>query len=182
MVRVLLILVPLALAVYALVDCISSRDEEVKHLPKLVWILLIVLATVVGPLAWIFAGRDRGAGRVAGGGRGGWVAPDDNPEFLRSLGSGQPREGRDGGEGDGEESERDKELLRDWEEDLRRREDELRQDDEPEDGPRPERQAEEQNQQQRRNRGQDAPEGRDGGEDGGGSPPSSSDTPPGGGS
>ncbi|WP_059005767.1 PLD nuclease N-terminal domain-containing protein [Streptomyces specialis] len=88
MLRVLLFLVPLALAIYALVDCISSRDEEIRHLPKLIWIFLIVLAWVVGPLAWIFVGRKRAVpGRGALGHRrsGGWVAPDDNPDFLRSL-------------------------------------------------------------------------------------------------
>jgi hypothetical protein len=145
MLRVLLILVPLALAVYALVDCISTKDDEVKHLPKLVWILLIVLATVVGPLAWIFAGRDRsGAGRGGGGwgggrrggGGGGWVAPDDNPEFLRSLE--QEREERetereperpepereaDGGDGPAPEDREDREDRQDREEDVRRGED-----------------------------------------------------------
>ncbi len=151
MLRVLLLLVPLALAVYALVDCISSKDDEVKHLPKLVWILLIVLATVVGPLAWLFAGRDRTARRAARGG--GWVAPDDNPEFLRSLGE-ERRPGRgdrdgdadgdeDGGadsgsgggsggdkdsDGDsdsGRDGGRDQDLLKDLEDDLRRRDEEL---------------------------------------------------------
>ncbi|RBM17888.1 PLD nuclease N-terminal domain-containing protein [Streptomyces sp. PT12] len=125
MLRVLLILVPLALVIYALVDCITSDDEDIKHLPKLVWILLIVLGWVVGPVAWILVGRNRGAPRVGGFGRrgagGGWVAPDDNPEFLRSLGDDRARE-----ESRREEQEKDKELLESWEEDLRRREEEMR--------------------------------------------------------
>ncbi|WP_049572048.1 PLD nuclease N-terminal domain-containing protein [Streptomyces sp. SBT349] len=124
MLRVLLILVPLALIIYALVDCITSKDEDIKHLPKLVWILLIVLAWVVGPVAWILVGRKRGTPRAGGVGRrsggGGWVAPDDNPEFLRSL-KDDPDPNRDP-----EETRKDKELLESWEEDLRRREEELR--------------------------------------------------------
>ncbi|UWM50441.1 PLD nuclease N-terminal domain-containing protein [Streptomyces carpaticus] len=129
MLRVLMYLVPLALAIYALVDCISTKDEEVKHLPKLIWILLIVFAWIIGPIAWIFIGRKRGAaaggtgagpgfGRRTGGG-GGWVAPDDNPDFLRSLNDEKQRE----------ENAKDKELLESWEEDLRRREEDLRQQD-----------------------------------------------------
>jgi hypothetical protein len=138
MLKVLMFLVPLALAIYALVDCISSKDDEVKHLPKLVWLLLIVFAWVIGPLAWIFAGRRRELpGRTPGRGaaRGGWVAPDDNPDFLKSINDDQTRE----------ENERDKELLESWEEDLRRRENELRDNDDdggsggtgPADGPPP---------------------------------------------
>ncbi|MFB4194792.1 PLD nuclease N-terminal domain-containing protein [Streptomyces carpaticus] len=130
MLRVLMYLVPLALAIYALVDCISTKDEEVKHLPKLIWILLIVFAWIIGPIAWIFIGRKRGAaaggtgtgpgfGRRSGGGGGGWVAPDDNPDFLRSLNDEKQRE----------ENAKDKELLESWEEDLRRREEDLRQQD-----------------------------------------------------
>ena len=40
-----------------------------------------------------------------------WVAPDDNPEFLRSLKAAGAR---------------DEAMLKDWEADLRRREEELR--------------------------------------------------------
>jgi hypothetical protein len=130
MLRVLLILIPLALAVYALVDCISTKDEDVRHLPKLVWILLIVLATIVGPLAWIFVGRERGGKGASswgrGGGGGGWVAPDDNPEFLKSLGD-EPRRAESGQdeEQDPDQPEQGKDdkdpLPEDREEDLRRR-------------------------------------------------------------
>ncbi|MFI7276367.1 PLD nuclease N-terminal domain-containing protein [Streptomyces sp. NPDC049879] len=129
MLRVLLFLVPLALAVYALVDCISSKDEEVRHLPKLVWIALIALAWVIGPLAWILVGRKRGTAAARGRGGVRFVAPDDNPEFLRSLGDDTSPDSparRD-------EAEKDRELLETWEEDLRRREEELRQRDDTDD-------------------------------------------------
>ncbi|RKN41847.1 PLD nuclease N-terminal domain-containing protein [Streptomyces hoynatensis] len=133
MLRVLLFLVPLALAIYALVDCISSEDEEVRHLPKLVWIVLIVFAPVVGALTWILIGRERSL--TARRRSGGWVAPDDNPEFLRSLDQNRLR-GQDGGPEDADEDgRRDKELLESWEEDLRRREEELRQQNRDEDEP-----------------------------------------------
>lgn len=133
MVRVLMVLVPLAMAVYALVDCISTRDEDVRHLPKLVWILLIALAWVIGPLAWLLVGRRRALpGRPAGGRRpGGWVAPDDNPEFLRSLNEGPRREEN----AQDEQDEQDEQLLESWEEDLRRREEELRRKDSDDGGP-----------------------------------------------
>ncbi|MEW1904369.1 MULTISPECIES: PLD nuclease N-terminal domain-containing protein [unclassified Streptomyces] len=119
MLRALLFILPLALMIYAFIDCLNTPEEEVKHLPKPVWAIVILLFSVVGAIGWIFAGKERGPkGRTgAGGGRGagGWVAPDDNPEFLKSL--------KDDGSGAKAD---DDALLKDWEEDLRRREEELK--------------------------------------------------------
>ncbi|MCX4818586.1 PLD nuclease N-terminal domain-containing protein [Streptomyces sp. NBC_01142] len=89
MLRYLPFILMLALTIYAFIDCLNTPEEEVKHLPKVVWVLIILLFTIVGPIVWLFAGKQRRA--VSGGGmRGsagsrGWVAPDDNPEFLKSL-------------------------------------------------------------------------------------------------
>lgn len=94
MLRALMILLPIALAVYALVDLVQTDDERIQGLPKLAWVALIVLIWVVGPLAWLIAGK-RGrrwglpgfAPRPTGpAGRGRSLAPDDDPEFLRNLG------------------------------------------------------------------------------------------------
>lgn len=97
MLRALMILLPIALAVYALVDLVQTDDEQVQGLPKLAWVVLIVLIGVVGPLAWLLAGKKgrqwlpglaprqsapRGTGRP--------LAPDDDPDFLRGLGRGTP--------------------------------------------------------------------------------------------
>lgn len=83
MLRVLPILLGLGLAVYALIDCVRTPDDEVKGLPKPLWVVLIVLVTFVGPIAWLLAGRERrGRGPVRPSRP---VAPDDDPEFLRRL-------------------------------------------------------------------------------------------------
>jgi hypothetical protein len=96
MLRVLMFLVPLALSVYAFIDCISTKDEDVRHMPKPLWAILVLLFPLAGSISWIIAGRKRqpatGPGRFQGGdGRGQWVAPDDNPEFLKSLDEDRPR-------------------------------------------------------------------------------------------
>ncbi|RSS61087.1 PLDc_N domain-containing protein [Streptomyces sp. WAC07061] len=86
MLRYLPFLLILALTIYAFIDCLNTPEEEVKHLPKTVWVLIILLFSIVGPVVWLFAGRKRAA--AGGGGRARrqqWVAPDDNPEFLKSL-------------------------------------------------------------------------------------------------
>ncbi|WP_328318991.1 PLDc N-terminal domain-containing protein [Streptomyces sp. NBC_00388] len=121
MLRYLPFLLVLALWIYAFIDCLNTPDEEVRGLPKVVWVLIILLfgEVLVGPVAWIAVGRARrgtgGAGAAPGGrrrgGRDAWTAPDDNPEFLATLRA---------------ENTKDASLLKDWEADLRRREDELR--------------------------------------------------------
>jgi hypothetical protein len=118
----LFFLVDLALMVVALIDCLSTGEYEVRSLPKVVWVFLILLFSPVGPIVWFVAGRPQHApvGRA-----GAWkpgsgfpendrprsMAPDDDPEFLRRA----SRNRRD-----------DEEMFTKWEADLRRREDELR--------------------------------------------------------
>jgi hypothetical protein len=85
--RVLLVLVTLGVTIYAVIDAIQTEDARVQHLPKLIWIGLILLFTPVGAIAWYFAGRQRGPQR---GGRGPRYpsaprGPDDDPDFLRNL-------------------------------------------------------------------------------------------------
>ncbi|MCH0563170.1 PLD nuclease N-terminal domain-containing protein [Streptomyces sp. MUM 2J] len=141
MLRYLPFLLVLALWIYAFVDCLNTPEEEVRGLPKVVWVIIILLfgEVLVGPIAWLVAGRNRGP-RPANGStpteghrnhRTAWVAPDDNPAFLNSLkeGNKKDKDAKDakGDKGDkGEGNEKDDELLKRWEADLRRREEELR--------------------------------------------------------
>ncbi|MEV4433703.1 PLD nuclease N-terminal domain-containing protein [Streptomyces sp. NPDC049555] len=87
MLRYLPFLLVLALWIYAFIDCLNTPEDEVRNLPKMAWVLIILLfgEVLLGPVAWLIAGRPRAATRRAAGGGGRWVAPDDNPEFLRSL-------------------------------------------------------------------------------------------------
>ncbi|MEU6098458.1 PLD nuclease N-terminal domain-containing protein [Streptomyces sp. NPDC047079] len=120
MFRYLPFLLVLALWIYAFIDCLNTPEEQVRGLPKVVWVIIILLfgEVLVGPIAWLVAGKVRHA-PVNGSTpsewhrnhRTAWVAPDDNPGFLRSL---------------KEENKKDEALLKDWEADLRRREEELR--------------------------------------------------------
>ncbi|MEK9520214.1 PLD nuclease N-terminal domain-containing protein [Streptomyces sp. NPDC087908] len=113
MLRALLFILPLALMIYAFIDCLNTPEEEVKHLPKPVWAIVVLLFSVVGAIGWIVAGKERRP-RTRGA-AGGWVAPDDNPEFLKSLKDEKAATGLP-----------DDEDLRAREADLRRREEELR--------------------------------------------------------
>lgn len=83
--RVILFLLGFALTVYALTDCIQTPDEKVQHLPKPLWLLLIVIAPLAGPVAWLLIGRRRRVGRTGPPQRRGPIGPDDDPDFLRGL-------------------------------------------------------------------------------------------------
>lgn len=95
MLRVLMVLVPLGLSIYAFIDCITTEEKDVRYIPKPLWAILVLLFPLVGSISWLIVGKDRAAtaGRSASR-RGGWVAPDDNPEFLKSLREENERERR----------------------------------------------------------------------------------------
>ncbi|SES49215.1 Phospholipase_D-nuclease N-terminal [Pedococcus cremeus] len=87
MLRVLPWLLGIALTVYAAVDCIQTEEDRVRNLPKLVWVFLILLFAVAGPLAWFIAGRPKGQWPTRGPGQRPSAprGPDDDPDFLRNL-------------------------------------------------------------------------------------------------
>lgn len=97
MLRYLAILLVLAVWIYAFIDCLNTPEKEVRKLPKVVWVIIILLfgqALLLGPVAWFAVGRPRrnapyGATRPD---ERRWVAPDDNPDFLKSLGTGSGAE------------------------------------------------------------------------------------------
>lgn len=83
--RYLGLLLVFGLTLYALIDCIRTDDSEVKGLPKVLWVVVIVLIGLIGPIAWLVAGRDRRFRPPARPRPAGPVAPDDDPAFLREI-------------------------------------------------------------------------------------------------
>jgi hypothetical protein len=137
MLKVLLYAIPIVLVIYSIVDCLQTPDTELRGLPRLAWLVLILVFPIAGSVAWLLAGRARGGAtspRLAwptGPTTGGTevqrparrIAPDDDPEFLSQLG--RRNSAHDA-------------LLDEWERDLRGRESDLRGDDSkptPGDGP-----------------------------------------------
>ena len=125
MIRLLPFVVEAVILVFCLIDAILADDSRVRNLPKWGWILLIIIIPLVGGIAWLVAGRPVNApprqvpwpSRTAGypeTERPAHLrpkAPDDDPEFLASL----------------KKSNSDHErMLKQWEDDLRRREEDLR--------------------------------------------------------
>ena len=107
----------LALWLYCIFDVISTQESLVRNLPKVLWLVLVIILPAVGSIAWLILGRPPGAGfgpgdtgyrRPSGFNRPSRaIGPEDSPEFIAEI---EDRASR----------------LRRWEEDLKRREDELR--------------------------------------------------------
>lgn len=120
-VAVVLALASVVLTALALISSLSVEDKSrLRNLPRWAWLLLILFVPTLGPIAYLVFGRPSPPGKSGSG----WPlsgppepprprAPDDDPEFLRSLD--QPTISKE-----------DEELLKRWEEDLKKREDEQR--------------------------------------------------------
>jgi hypothetical protein len=96
--ELLLGVVTFGLWVYCLVDVIGSPEHRVRNLPKVAWLLLVLLFPFVGSIAWLAAGRPEGRARRARHereqpafpeydrpGRAAAVDPQRDEEFLRRV-------------------------------------------------------------------------------------------------
>lgn len=118
-----------ALWVYCILDVIATDEAVVRNMPKILWLIVVIIVPTVGAVAWLALGRPSNVGLRPGdttprqAPRAGPVfgprydlrsprpprslGPEDSPEFMEGL---EDRATR----------------LRRWEEDLRRREEDLR--------------------------------------------------------
>ncbi|MDK1475353.1 PLD nuclease N-terminal domain-containing protein [Streptomyces sp. 549] len=138
MLKILPFLLVLAVWIYAFIDCLNTPEKDVRKLPKVVWVIIVLLfgQVLIGPIAWFAVGRPRrntpyGATRAT---ERRWIAPDDNPDFLKSIKDDRgptPTDGpaptdRPGTPPSSPES--GERSLEEWEEEFRRK-------DGPDDGP-----------------------------------------------
>jgi hypothetical protein len=90
----------LCLLVYCVLNVITTPEHEVRNLPKLLWLVLVIFVPIIGPVAWLVAGRPLGPSRPGGlpykgnngrfpeydrPGRAAAQNPDDDEAFLRNL-------------------------------------------------------------------------------------------------
>jgi hypothetical protein len=90
------LLVLLALWLFCLIDVIMCDEYQCRNLPKMVWLLIVLILPDVGSVLWLVAGRPVGRSQSRGlpykvnTGRSSQAAatptnPDDDEEFLRTV-------------------------------------------------------------------------------------------------
>lgn len=70
----------LALTVYALVDLFVTQAARVRAFPKPVWIAVIVVLPLLGPILWLFVGKNRRIPKQTTP-----MFPDDDMGFLGRI-------------------------------------------------------------------------------------------------
>lgn len=94
-----MLLLLVALDVFCVIDLIQTREGEVRNLPKIAWLLLILLFPPIGSIAWLAAGRPQRGPRAASAyerpvpqfpeydrpGRAAAATPESDEEFLRRV-------------------------------------------------------------------------------------------------
>lgn len=108
----LLGLIIFVLWAYSVFDVIRTDEADMRNMPKVLWLLVVILIPPVGPVAWLALGRPEGtashpARTHAAPPPRRPLGPEDSPDFMLRAGE-------------------DVRRLRRWEEDLRRREEDLR--------------------------------------------------------
>lgn len=89
-------LVLIGLWLFCIIDVITTPEGECRNLPKLLWLLMVIILPDIGSLAWLIAGRNwnrQPANLPYKGNRGTpppaprmrATNPDDDEEFLASL-------------------------------------------------------------------------------------------------
>jgi len=112
MLRILPAVLLIALVVYALIDCVRTPDDDMPvGIPKVLWVVLIIVFPGIAAIAWIVVSRvARATAEPSPSNRPGlWsspspqrpvrrtgpLAPDDDPEFLARLESERRRAARE---------------------------------------------------------------------------------------
>lgn len=91
----ILTLVMVGTWLFAIFDVITAPVDQIRLMQKPLWVLVVLLGFILGAVAWFAVGRPRASERPGGfprpggsprpGGRSRPMAPDDDPEFLRTL-------------------------------------------------------------------------------------------------
>ncbi|WP_144762547.1 PLDc N-terminal domain-containing protein [Curtobacterium sp. 9128] len=75
--------ITIVLLVFALIDILTKTDDQIRGLPKLAWVILVVLVPVVGSIVWFAIGHDWAPGARN---HGRYLEPTRHEDSYASLG------------------------------------------------------------------------------------------------
>ena len=88
-------LIALGVWIFCIIDVIVTDEADIKYMPKIVWLILVILLVDIGSIVWLLLGHpwqktapSTGARRTFGSGpRQARTAsnPDDDEDFLRQV-------------------------------------------------------------------------------------------------
>jgi hypothetical protein len=92
-------LIMLGVWIFCIIDVITTDQSDMRNLPKMVWLLLVIILVDLGSILWLVAGRNwqttgqsRSNSRAGGAfpeydrpGRDVPANPDDDEAFLRNV-------------------------------------------------------------------------------------------------
>jgi hypothetical protein len=85
-------IVLLALWLFCLIDVIVTDEYSCRNLPKMLWLVIVLILPDVGSVLWLILGRPRDAATpatIGARGRAAYVPPatnpDDDEEFMRQV-------------------------------------------------------------------------------------------------
>lgn len=97
MLRYVPALLSFALTVYCVIDAFQTDEADMRNLPKVAWVVLVLLFPVVGPVSWLLFGRPTRHSTAARTQQQRWEdhrreqerrrprGPDDDPDFLKDI-------------------------------------------------------------------------------------------------
>ena len=83
----LVALIATAILIFALVDIILSDSSQVRHLPKVTWIFVVIFLPLIGSIIWIAIGKDRFSqpSYIPLGDRRRWEQPEQREERVDDV-------------------------------------------------------------------------------------------------
>ena len=97
MLRYVPALLSFALTVYCVIDAFQTDEADMRNLPKVAWVLVVLLVPVVGPVCWLLFGRPTRSSVSSHSQQQRWEdhrrdqerrrprGPDDDPDFLKEI-------------------------------------------------------------------------------------------------
>lgn len=79
MLRIALTVLPFVLSLYCLVEVVTSKEDRIRNLPRIAWILIVLFFPVVGSCGWLIAGRPRAQASARS------VSPGNDEAFQRAV-------------------------------------------------------------------------------------------------